>query len=82
MDVIGAQEIVEEQKVGSNWYPYWTHSVENYPEFYDYNTFTKSGTFFFNGRHHLPRGYDRLRRKERRLGHRRSHHYRQGLPIN
>lgn len=49
MDVVGAMEIEVEQKVGSNWYPYMTYSVDDYPEFYSYNKYSHSADFSFTG---------------------------------
>lgn len=49
MDVVGVQKIAVEQKVGSNYYPYQTFTVDDYPEFYAYNKLNKTGTFYFTG---------------------------------
>ena len=49
MDVVGAKEIKVEQKVGTNWYSYATYSVDDYPEFYNYDKVSKSADFSFAG---------------------------------
>ena len=49
MDVVGAQEIKVEEKVGSRWYTYATYSEEDYPEFYAYGASSKSADFYFYG---------------------------------
>lgn len=49
MDVVGAQEIKVEEKMGTHWYTYATYSVEDYPEFYSYEKSTHSADFSFNG---------------------------------
>lgn len=49
MDVVGAQEIKVEEKIGSRWFTYATFSEADYPEFYAYGASSKVADFSFDG---------------------------------
>lgn len=49
MDVVGAQEIVVEEKMGTRWFTYAIFSVEDHPEFYSYSKSSHDADFSFNG---------------------------------